>query len=286
MWDLNYSSVKEIMAVLDENGLAMSKKFGQNFLIDKYAREAIASSIGAKEGMKLWEIGPGLGAITSLVVQTKADLKVFEIDNGFCKVLSEKAFRDDSNFTLIQGDALKTIPQIEGVPDVIYGNLPYNVGSVIIASLIESSILPEKMVFTLQKEVVDRMTAKAGDDNYSSFSLLTQLDYENKLSQIIRKGCFYPEPKVESAVVVMAKRETPMIPSEYRETFLLLVRDLFAQRRKNIRNNLLSGYVGKKGGKQAVETVLEKSGFSGSERAETFGFEEFFSITKAVKESV
>ncbi|MBR1938880.1 MAG: ribosomal RNA small subunit methyltransferase A [Spirochaetales bacterium] len=286
MWDLNYTSVKEVMAALDENGLAMSKKFGQNFLIDRYARESIAALIGAKEGMNLWEIGPGLGAITSLIIPTKANLKVFEIDNGFCRVLSEKAFADDENFTLIQGDALKTIPQLDEVPNIIYGNLPYNVGSVIIASLIERSILPEKMVFTLQKEVVDRMTASAGDDNYSSFSLLTQLDFENSLSLVIKKGCFYPEPKVESAVVVMKRRENPMIPFAYRETFIKMVRDLFSQRRKNIRNNLLSGTVGKKGGKEAVEMVLKKSGFTGSERAETFGFEEFLAIAKAYKELV
>ncbi len=281
MWDLNYDSPKEVMATLERNGLAMSKKFGQNFLVDHYARTAIADQIKAEKGMRLWEVGPGLGAITSLILSTGADLKVFEIDNGFCRVLSEEAFRDEEHFTLVPSDALKTLFVQEERPDVIYGNLPYNVGSVIIASLIEKGILPERMVFTLQKEVVDRMTASAGDENYSSFSLLTQLDYENRLTQIIRKGCFYPEPKVESAVVVMTKRKEPMIPDSLREIFLSLIRDLFAQRRKNIKNNLLSGFVGKAGGKAAVEQVLSLSGFSGSERAEIFGFAEFLRLSRA-----
>ncbi len=282
MWNLNYDSPKEVMAVLERNGLAMSKKFGQNFLVDRYARQSIQQQIGSREGMRLWEIGPGLGAITSLVLKSGAFVKVFEIDNGFCRVLSEEAFCDEERFALVQGDALKTLFAEEEMPDIIYGNLPYNVGSVIIASLIEKKVLPEKMVFTLQKEVVDRMTASPGDENYSSFSLLTQLDYENRLSQIIRKGCFYPEPKVESAVVVMTKRKEPMIPESLRPLFLALVRDLFAQRRKNIRNNLSSGFVGKMGGKAAVESVLSSSGFTGSERAETFGFEEFVKLTRAV----
>jgi len=282
MWNLNYDSPREVVAALEENGLAMSKKFGQNFLIDHYARVSILEQIKAEKGMRVWEIGPGLGAITSLVLSTGATLKAFEIDNGFCRVLKEKAFADEENFSLVQGDALKTLFAQEDRPSVIYGNLPYNVGSVIIASLIEKGILPERMVFTLQKEVVDRMTASKCDDKYSSFSLLTQLDYENRLSQIIRKGCFYPEPKVESAVVVMTRRERPMIPDSLRESFLSLARDLFAQRRKNVRNNLLSGSVGRKGGKEAVEKVLLLSGLSGTERAETFGFDTFLRLSEAV----
>ncbi len=282
MWNLNYDSPKEIMSILDREGLAMTKKFGQNFLINKTARENIAALIAAEEGECLWEIGPGLGAITALTLKSNATVKAFEIDNGFCRVLKESAFSDEKNFTLVQGDALKTLFSQKERPDIIYGNLPYNVGSICIAKLIEEGITPKRMVFTLQKEVVERMCALPGDEAYSSFSILTQLDYQNTLTNVISKGCFYPEPQVESAVVLMTKREEPLVPDSLRPIFLPLIRDLFAQRRKNIRNNLLSGFVGKNGGKEAVAAVLELSGFSGSERAETFGFPELIKITRAV----
>ncbi len=133
MWNLNYDSPKEIMSILDREGLAMTKKFGQNFLINKTARENIASLIAAKEGECLWEIGPGLGAITALTLKSNAAVKAFEIDNGFCRVLKESAFSDEKNFTLVQGDALKTLFSQKERPDIIYGNLPYNVGSICIA---------------------------------------------------------------------------------------------------------------------------------------------------------
>lgn len=284
MWKLNYDSPKEITAILEREGLAMSKKFGQNFLISRQARESIAALIGAEKDRIIWEIGPGLGAITSLVLASGASVKAFEIDNGFCRMLSGEAFGDEKGFTLVQGDALKTLLAENERPDIIYGNLPYNVGSVCIAKLIENSILPERMVFTLQREVVSRMCASAGSEDYSSFSILTQLDYVNREAFVIRRSCFYPEPNVESSVVVMEKRSTPLVSDELRSIFLPLVRDLFAQRRKNIRNNLLSGFVGKKGGKSAVEAVITAAGFSGSERAETFGFPELIRIAEAVRD--
>ena len=106
-----------------------------------------------------------------------------------------------------------------------------------IGKLIENSYLPPLMVFTLQREVVDRMTAKPNDDDYSSFSVLTQIDYENKLALRLPKGCFWPQPNVESAVVVMKKREKSLVSEDLRDTFIPLLRDLFKQRRKTLRNN-------------------------------------------------
>ena len=282
MWSFNYDSPKEISELLERENLAMSKKFGQNFLISKSARERILSLIAPTEETSLWEIGPGIGAITSLVLKSGAPVKAFEIDNGFCRILKELAFKDEKNFTLVQGDALKTLFSQEDKADIIYGNLPYNVGSVCIAKLIENSILPPRMVFTLQKEVVERMCATPSSDEYSSFSILTQLDYINREAFSIGKSSFYPQPNVESSVVVMEKRKERIVSDELRVIFLPLVRDLFAQRRKNIRNNLLSGFVGKRGGKSKVEELLKLSGFSGSERAENFGFEELIKLAENV----
>ena len=276
MWNLNYDSVKEVISVLESEGLAMSKKFGQNFLIDHNARESIREKIAYKENISAWEIGPGMGAITSLVLNSGIKVKAFEIDKGFCRLLKERAFSDEANFTLIEGDALKTIANQSEIPDIIYGNLPYNVGSIIIARLIENSILPERMVYTRQREVVERICAKENSDDYSSFSVLCQIDYKPTLSFVIRKGCFYPEPQVESAVVVMEKRKESLVPNDLRETFLEVNRALFSQRRKTIKNNLKALNL------KDIDRVITSSNLAGNERAETLSIEKIVEIAKAV----
>lgn len=276
MWNLNYDSVKEVISVLESEGLAMSKKFGQNFLINHNARESIREKIAYKENISAWEIGPGMGAITSLVLNSGIKVKAFEIDKGFCRLLKERAFSDEANFTLIEGDALKTIANQSEIPDIIFGNLPYNVGSIIIARLIENNILPERMVYTLQREVVERICAKENSDDYSSFSVLCQIDYEPTLSFVIRKGCFYPEPQVESAVVVMEKRKESLVPESLRETFLEVNRALFSQRRKTIKNNLKALNL------KDIDRVIASSNLAGNERAETLSIEKIVEIAKAV----
>ena len=285
MWNLNYDSPKEIERVLSEKGLAMTKKFGQNFLVSPSGREKLVKLMELKEGMKVWEIGPGLGAITHMILKENVDLYSFEIDHGFASLLSGPAFGDESRFTLVEGDALKTLfkKRLLPLPDRIVGNLPYNVGSVMIAKLIENSYLPPLMVFTLQKEVVDRMTAKTGEDDYSSFSVLTQIDYENKLMLKLPRGCFWPQPNVDSAVVVMKRREKSLVDDTLRPVFIPLLRDIFQQRRKTIRNNLNSSEYGNLG-KDKVEEILSLSGLSGNERAEALSWESLLKLSESAKE--
>lgn len=284
MWNLNYDSPFEIDRVLKENGLSMSKKFGQNFLINPEMRRRIVDSINVEEKMRVWEVGPGLGAITHHLLEKGVDLTAFEIDHGFVRVLNEIAFHDEKNFTLIEGDALKTLfkKKLLPLPDRIIGNLPYNVGSVIIASLIEKGYLPDRMVFTLQKEVVERMTGSIESGSYSSFSVLTQIDYENKNVLKLSRGCFWPSPNVESAVVVMNKREESLVPTEYRETFLTLLRVLFSQRRKTIRNNLSSSIYGNKG-KEYIEEILFQAKLTGNERAEKLETERIVTLARVIQ---
>lgn len=262
----------------------MSKKFGQNFLISPEGRKRLVDLMELESGMKVWEIGPGLGAITHMLIQRKVNLTSFEIDHGFASLLEEVAFNDEDDFTLVEGDALKTLfkKRLLPLPDRIVGNLPYNVGSVMIGKLIENFYLPPLMVFTLQREVVDRMTSKPGEDDYSSFSVLTQIDYENKLSLKLPKGCFWPQPNVESAVVVMKKRETPLVSEELRPIFIPLVRDLFQQRRKTVRNNLNSSEYGNMG-KEKVEELIRNAGLNGSERAEVLKWEDLVKLAESAK---
>lgn len=282
IWDFDYSSISSITRLLEENGLGMTKKFGQNFLVSMSALDRITSLSGACEGMRVWEVGPGIGALTTKLLQTGAEVTAFEIDHGFCRILREQAYVDVPNFKLVEGDALKnwkTEWETQGTPDIICANLPYNVGSIFIASVIENRCLPQTMVFTLQSEVVDRICAKQTDDAFSGFSILTGIDYENTDAMRLRSGCFFPSPNVDSSVVVMRKRENPLVPDAEARDFLELVRILFAQRRKTVKNNL------KATGKSSadIDRALTECGISQTERAEKLSVGQILALKRSLQ---
>ena len=282
IWDFDYSSVSSITRLLEENGLGMTKKFGQNFLISMSALDKITALSGASSGKRVWEVGPGAGALTSRLLATGADVTAFEIDHGFCRILREQAFADVPNFTLVEGDALKTWKEVrasDGTPDIICANLPYNVGSVFIASLIENRCLPPVMVYTLQTEVVDRICARQGTEDFSGFSILCSIDYENTSALKLSSGCFFPPPNVDSSVVVMKKRQTPLVPDDEARGFLELVRMLFAQRRKTVKNNLKA--TGKSSSE--IDRALDECGISLTERAEKLTVEQMLALKRSLK---
>ncbi len=282
IWDFDYSSTSSIARLLEENGLGMTKKFGQNFLTSMSALDKITALSGAGEGAVVWEVGPGIGALTTKLIQAGADVTSFEIDHGFCRILREKAYVDVPNFTLVEGDALKSWKSVwekNGTPDIICANLPYNVGSVFIASLIENRCLPNRMVFTLQSEVVQRMCSGIGDDSYSGFSILTSIDYKNREAMKLKSGCFFPPPNVDSSVVVMERRENPLVPEEDARFFIELVRILFAQRRKTVKNNLK---VLQRPASE-IDEALEKSGISQTERAEKLKVEQILELARNIR---
>jgi len=263
----------------------MTKKFGQNFLISHPVRERIVDLLDVREEQRVWEIGPGIGSITSLLLEKRAQVTAFEIDHGFCRILSEQAFGDEPHFRLVEGDALKTLPhmlQAEGEPERICGNLPYNVGSVILAKLLESNHRPARMVFTLQKEVVERICAQPGSKDWSSFSLLAQADYEVSLATTINSGAFYPPPKVTSSVILFTLRSESKVETSLRPNFFLLVRDLFAQRRKTVKNNLLGGKVGAMVGRDGVQWILEHAQVDASLRAEALDWKQFLDLSASL----
>ncbi len=282
IWDFDYSSVSSIARLLEENGLSMTKKFGQNFLISLPVLEKIVALGELQEGTKVWEVGPGIGALTTKLLQKGAKVTAFEIDHGFCRILREQAYPDNENFRLIEGDALKNWRPIfdkEGTPDLICANLPYNVGSIFIASLIEQRCTPQRMVYTLQSEVVQRMCADRGSSEYSGFSILTNVDYVNKEAFKIKAGCFFPPPKVDSSVVLMNKREKQIVPEEDVKALIVLVRTIFSQRRKTVKNNLRSLGLGS----EMLDEVLQKAQISLTERAEKLETEQLINLLNVLK---
>ncbi len=277
-----YDSPKEILRLLENNGLAMNKRFGQNFLLSEGSRSQIIDAMGLNEETVCWEVGPGIGAITHDIIPKVSSLTVFEIDKGFIVLLKE-FFDEDEGFSIIEGDVLKNWPnywKAHATPDVVCGNLPYNIGAQTIASFIEKECLVPKMVFTLQKEVVQRMCAPSGSKQYSAFSVVCTLDYQVEHLFDIQPGAFFPVPDVTSAVVRMIRRETPLLPTNERESFLKMVHTMFSSRRKTILNNLASF---SDLSKKDISELLVSGGYDPGIRAERLPIEDMLGIFALLK---
>ncbi len=266
---MNYESPVEIRSVLEKYGLALKKRFGQNFLVNRNARERIAGLLGAGRGDLVWEIGPGLGAMTEIVLESAGRLVVFEIDHGLVRALRE-LFPGSPSLVIVEGDALATMKAAlteHGRPDLVLGNLPYSSASRIIAFFIEEEPGARKYVVTVQKDLALRMRASPGDKIYSSFSVFTQSFFDVSVEFDLKGGNFYPRPEVDSSVVSLSPVQR-LPPGPGREIFFRLIRLAFGSRRKTLNNNLFkSGAFGA----EEVETMRAfwgRRGLSPNARAE------------------
>jgi 16S rRNA (adenine1518-N6/adenine1519-N6)-dimethyltransferase len=240
----DYNSPVQLKNFLEENGMSMQKKFGQNFLVNQSARERIIDLLSPNENELIWEIGPGLGCMTAEILNRKANLTAFEIDRGFIKFLKQ-FFEDemkDNKFNIIEGDVLKNWKKefdSGNNPIKLFGNLPYNIAATFIADTIVEGLFFDRCVFTIQKEVAQRIAALPGSENYSSFSVLCQWGYEVKLANELAAGNFWPRPNVASQTVVLEKKQNPPECKDPK-LFVKLVHALFLSRRKTIANNIKS----------------------------------------------
>ncbi len=219
-------------------GHTVRKRFGQNFLTDTNVIDRIVRAIDPRPGQALVEIGPGLGAITAPLVAAAGFLDVVEIDRDLAPRI---AARFGDKVCVHETDALRydfaSLAQQRGGKLRVVGNLPYNISTPLIFHLLESATHIADMHFMLQKEVVDRMGAAAGEDDYGRLSVLLQYRCRVEPLFTVPPGAFNPQPKVHSAIV----RLIPQPPAQAaRDEKLLgaLVTQAFSQRRKTLRNAL------------------------------------------------
>jgi 16S rRNA (adenine1518-N6/adenine1519-N6)-dimethyltransferase len=277
----NYNSASELRLFMEQKGLGMRKKFGQNFLINPRLRQAIADALEAQAGESVWEIGAGLGAMTNLLLEKGLCVRAFEIDQGFICLLNEY-FSANGNFTLVEGDVFKTW---HGQPPAqyLFGNLPYNIAASLLGDFIVKRRFFRRMVVTVQREVAARMAAAPGSPEYSSFSVLCASAYHVEPLMVINSASFYPRPNVDSQAVVMELRddaESSPLPS----CFHSLLRGLFSSRRKTIKNNLAAFLVSRgKFSESALAAIFVKSRLDGGVRAETLAFEDFADLAKIIE---
>ncbi|WP_309044738.1 16S rRNA (adenine(1518)-N(6)/adenine(1519)-N(6))-dimethyltransferase RsmA [Marinobacter sediminicola] len=246
------------------------KRFGQNFLHDPGVIERIVRAIHPKPDDAIVEIGPGLGAITEEILAVNPKLQVVELDRDLIPVLRTKFF-NYPEFRIHEADALKFDfnQLVDEKPLRIIGNLPYNISTPLIFHLLAQSGVVQDMHFMLQKEVVQRMGAVPGDNNYGRLGIMTQ--YFCKVQPLfeVGPGAFRPAPKVDSAIVRLVPHKELPHPAKDLVTLQAVVRTAFNARRKTLRK-ALAGMV-------TVEQ-LQALGINDGLRPENLSLADFVSI--------
>jgi 16S rRNA (adenine1518-N6/adenine1519-N6)-dimethyltransferase len=250
------------------------KRFGQNFLTDKMVLADIIETIGPQPDQTMVEIGPGLAAMTALLLKHLRHMHVVELDRDLVTRL-EKTFSREQ-LTVHSGDALKfdfgQIPVPAGQKLRVVGNLPYNISSPLLFHLAEFAHLIEDQHFMLQKEVVERMVAAPGSKVYGRLSVMLQWRYDMSLMFIVPPTAFDPPPQVESAIVRMVPVTRQLACDG--ATLEAVVLKAFSQRRKVIRNCLAGMF---------TEQQISEAGIDPSMRPETVGLEQYVALANFLK---
>jgi 16S rRNA (adenine1518-N6/adenine1519-N6)-dimethyltransferase len=231
----------EIQQVLQERGLRPLKQLGQNFLFDQnLCAWLVQQAVGNTPGdTPVIEIGPGLGALTTGLLERGLRVLALEKDRGLADWLRQRFARPlaTGQFRLVEGDALETMNTLEGDFPLVLGNLPYNISTPLLLQWIQRSRPPHRLFFLLQKEMAQRLAATPRTKEYGAVSVQVQADYKVTLVRTVPASVFYPAPEVASAAVELVRRDDALTEAQ-RQSLHDLVRGGFSQRRKKLSNLL------------------------------------------------
>ncbi|PZP38595.1 MAG: ribosomal RNA small subunit methyltransferase A [Pseudomonas fluorescens] len=223
------------------------KRLGQHFLHERGVVERIVQAIGPKQDEMVVEIGPGTGVLTKALLEEGARVTAIEIDERCWEVLEDLSRAYDNRLTVVRGDALKVLGYTVPVAGIkVAGNLPYNVGTEIVAQLVELAYqgadkAPSEMVFMLQKEVIERICAQPDTRDWGRIGVLCDLLCQREDLFDVAPGAFTPPPKVMSSVARLTPLPQPRAEVDPKKLDKVL-RLVFGQRRKMLRG-VLKGVV-------------------------------------------
>lgn len=260
------------------------KSLGQNFLTDENYIRKIVDALDLRETETVIEIGPGRGALTEKLIEKAGKVIAVELDSDLIPVLNE-SFGQSENFRLIESDALKidfsNLSKTEDQRSKIklVANLPYYISTAILQHLTIYRENFSALVLMLQKEVVERITAEAGNSERGFLTVLIEAFFESEKLFDVSPNAFRPAPKVWSAVVKLTPKENLFSDIETEKLFKEIVSAGFAQKRKTISNNLKNFLKDK----NETDKVLTNSEIEQNRRAETLSVEEWLRIVSEIK---
>tara|TARA_B100001121_G_scaffold303772_1_gene318195 strand:+ start:496 stop:1299 length:804 start_codon:yes stop_codon:yes gene_type:complete len=259
--------------------IAPKKKFGQNFLTDKSILERIISSAGRLQDKSILEIGGGSGNLTKYLLEAKPKkLLVIEIDKDYIDILKSVLKSKSVETLLISDDVLHTdIYSYFSEPPVIFGNLPYNISTKILAKLLVPANRKknwEKLLLMFQLEVANRIVAAPNTKQYGRLSLFSQFYSNPSLEFQIPKTSFFPIPKVESALIKFQSNFKTY--DEYNGVlFQDIIKKSFQSRRKMIKNTLKNSY-------KDISTIMKICDIPENSRPENINLQQFCKLTKEI----
>ncbi len=216
--------------------LKLKKSLGQNLLVDKNIINKILSLTNIKN-KNILEIGPGTGNLTKYILEKQPkNLLLIEKDKRFCDILHSKFF-NFNNYKIYNEDILKFNFDSSFNSEIVFGNLPYNISTQILAKLIKfDKLYPqiERVIFMFQKEVADRILAKPNNKNYGRITVLVNLKFDILQNFKISKDCFFPSPKIDSKVVVFRPKKKINFKIENIENLEKITKIFFTGKRKMI----------------------------------------------------
>lgn len=262
--------------ILRRHGLSPKKSWGQNFLGDESTLDDIVEALELRADETVVELGPGLGHLTRALLKTGARVVAIERDRDMVAVLKAEL----PEVTLVEGNAAEIdFAKAAGTrPIALIGNLPYHLSSSILFAALEQRESLSRAVFTLQKEVVERIAAPPGGRDYGLLSVLLGLWFDLEELFVISAQAFHPPPKVDSAVLRLRRRPTPRAEVIDPARFIRIVRAGFGHRRKTLSNALR--VEAELGSAEQITAALERAGIDPMRRAETLSPEEFAALER------
>lgn len=274
---MNLTQIRQALAA---HQIRLTKSLGQNFLHDAHQIERIIQAAELSPADRVLEIGPGLGALTQRLLEIASVLSI-EKDRRLVQFLTTR-FARDPHLELVQADALEYLrtSSADWSNWKVVSNLPYSVGSAILVEIAQATLPPQRLVVTLQREVVDRLCASAGQAAYGLLSLLIQLRYEPALRFQLPATCFFPAPEVDSACITLLRRPNLLLDVQLVPVFERIIRRSFSQRRKMMLKLLKSDWPA-----GALESAFADLGLSPQIRAEAVPLDQYIRLTTRLAHS-
>lgn len=276
-----------VRQIVDKYKFHFQKSLGQNFLVDGNIVNKIVDGAGITKDDVVLEIGAGIGTLTRAMAEKAGKVIVIELDRNLKAILDETLDGLD-NVTIHWGNALKAdFDQLventtggefgpRGRSYKVVANLPYYITTPLIMHGLENHFNINVMVFMIQKEVAERITADPGGKDYGALTLAINYYTEPSTVTQVPRQVFIPQPEVESTVIRLDRRTEPPVEILNEGYFFKVVKAAFAQRRKTLANNLTGLLPGTE--KSEVAKLLTELGIDPVRRGETLSLEEFARI--------
>ena len=280
---------QETKFLMNKYNITANKNYGQNFLIDENALETIVETSNISKEDLIIEIGPGLGTLTSLLLENAGKVICIELDKKMIQILNDR-FKIYNNFELINDDVLKVnlhelIKNNSGYKNVkVVANLPYYITTPIIMKLLESKLEIKSITVMVQKEVAKRLTDEPGTGKEIG-AITYNIHYFSNPKYIldVNKECFLPSPKVDSAVIYLELLKEPKVKVLNEELFFKIIKSSFMQKRKTLLNSLTNANICPK---EFLEKMLIDLNIDLKIRAEKLTLEDFANITNYIEKKI